>query len=186
MKLRLHLLLAASWVFRVSRVAWVCVVSRTFLCHKGFPGEGPVLLDPLLLVQQQVDQKILELNLSETSADSTFQRLGDWASSRPARSLAGSSRRHFSLAGSVARSVVPRGTAAVPSAPPPATPDAGGAGGRSIPSGGEPPAALVHRGRADRVGRPLTSPSRCTSMGKVSSGRSLQGAASYGGRQRAC
>ena len=79
MKLRLHLLLAASWVFRVSLVAWVCVVSRTFLCHKGFPGEGPVLLDPLLLVQQQVDQKILELNLSETSADSTFQRLGDWA-----------------------------------------------------------------------------------------------------------
>ena len=64
MKLRLHLLLAASWVFRVSLVAWVCVVSRTFLCHKGFPGEGPVLLDPLLLVQQQVDQKILELNLS--------------------------------------------------------------------------------------------------------------------------
>ena len=79
MKLRLHLLLAASWVFRVSLVAWVCVVSRTFLCHKGFPGEGHVLLDPLLLVQQQVDQKILELNLSETSADSTFQRLGDWA-----------------------------------------------------------------------------------------------------------
>ena len=51
-------------MFRVSLVAWVCVVSRTFLCHKGFPGEGHVLLDPLLLVQQQVDQKILELNLS--------------------------------------------------------------------------------------------------------------------------